>query len=139
MPDPRRPRAGHRFNREPAAAAEPLGTPSRRAAIRLLDAVLRRGEPLEQALVAATRHVYGPDRGLAHAIAAEVLRHYPAGHRQPTWVAGHVFSTAVGRGGAPFVAPTDRTLSRRFYPDAWKLSPSPLLRLLDLADRAVAG
>ena len=41
MPDPRRPRAGHRFNREPAAAAEPLGTPSRRAAIRLLDAVLR--------------------------------------------------------------------------------------------------
>ena len=77
MPDPRRPRAGHRFNREPAAAAEPLGTPSRRAAIRLLDAVLRRGEPLEQALVAATRHVYGPDRGLAHAIAAEVLRRLP--------------------------------------------------------------
>lgn len=57
--------------------AEPLGTPSRRAALRLLDAVLRRGEPLEQALVAATRHVYGPDRGLAHAIAAEVLRRLP--------------------------------------------------------------
>jgi len=54
-----------------------LGTPSRRAALRLLDAVLRRGEPLEQALVAATRHVYGPDRGLAHAIAAEVLRRLP--------------------------------------------------------------
>ena len=45
--------------------------------MRLLDAVLRRGEPLEQALVAATRHVYGPDRGLAHAIAAEVLRRLP--------------------------------------------------------------
>ncbi|USU07655.1 SAM-dependent methyltransferase [Sphingomonadaceae bacterium OTU29MARTA1] len=54
-----------------------LGTQSRRAALRLLDAVLRRGEPLEQALVAATRHVYGPDRGLAHAIAAEVLRRLP--------------------------------------------------------------
>lgn len=59
------------------SAAEPLGTPSRRAALRLLDAVLRRGEPLEQALVAATRHVYGPDRGLAHAIAAETLRRLP--------------------------------------------------------------
>ncbi|MGU3317266.1 RsmB/NOP family class I SAM-dependent RNA methyltransferase [Sphingomonas sp. M6A6_1c] len=57
--------------------SDALGTPSRRAALRLLDAVLRRGEPLEQALVAATRHVYGPDRGLAHAIAAEVLRRLP--------------------------------------------------------------
>ncbi|MEH3157647.1 MAG: SAM-dependent methyltransferase [Sphingomonas taxi] len=63
--------------RSPRPPAEPLGTPSRRAALRLLDAVLRRGEPLEQALVAATRHVYGPDRGLAHAIAAEVLRRLP--------------------------------------------------------------
>jgi 16S rRNA (cytosine967-C5)-methyltransferase len=67
-----------RFNRDaPADTADALGTPSRRAALRLLDAVLRRGEPLEQALVAATRHVYGPDRGLAHAIAAEVLRRLP--------------------------------------------------------------
>jgi 16S rRNA (cytosine967-C5)-methyltransferase len=39
--------------------------------------VLRRGEPLESALTAATRHVHGPDRGLAHAIAAEVLRRLP--------------------------------------------------------------
>lgn len=67
-----------RFNRDaPADSSDALGTPSRRAALRLLDAVLRRGEPLEQALVAATRHVYGPDRGLAHAIAAEVLRRLP--------------------------------------------------------------
>ena len=67
-----------RFNRDaPADSTDALGTPSRRAAMRLLDAVLRRGEPLEQALVAATRHVYGPDRGLAHAIAAEVLRRLP--------------------------------------------------------------
>ena len=39
--------------------------------------MLRRGEPLESALTAATRHVHGPDRGLAHAIAAEVLRRLP--------------------------------------------------------------
>ncbi|WP_271299699.1 RsmB/NOP family class I SAM-dependent RNA methyltransferase [Sphingomonas sp. CV7422] len=63
--------------RSPNSDSDALGTPSRRAALRLLDAVLRRGEPLEQALVAATRHVYGPDRGLAHAIAAEVLRRLP--------------------------------------------------------------
>ncbi len=65
--------------KNPASArnAEPLGTATRRAALRLLDAVLRRGEPLEAALVSATRHIYGPDRGLAHAIAAEVLRRLP--------------------------------------------------------------
>lgn len=57
---------------------EPLGTAARRAAIRLLDAVLRRGEPLEAALAAATRALPGgPDRGLAHAIAAETLRRLP--------------------------------------------------------------
>ncbi|SFP86450.1 RsmB/NOP family class I SAM-dependent RNA methyltransferase [Sphingomonas rubra] len=58
-------------------APEPLGVPTRRAAIRLLDAVLRRGESLEAALPAATRMVHGPDRGLAHAIAAETLRRLP--------------------------------------------------------------
>ena len=53
---------------------EPPGVPARRAALRLLDAVLRRGEPLEAALPVATREIHGPDRGLAHAIAAETLR-----------------------------------------------------------------
>ena len=57
--------------------AEPLGTATRRAALRLLDAVLRRGEALEAALPGATRSVHGPDRGLAHAIAAETLRRLP--------------------------------------------------------------
>ena len=57
---------------------DPLGTPARRAAMRLLDAVLRRGEPLEAALPLATRALPGgPDRGLAHAIAAETLRRLP--------------------------------------------------------------
>nr|WP_230483496.1 RsmB/NOP family class I SAM-dependent RNA methyltransferase [Sphingomonas sp. Leaf21] len=55
-----------------------MGTAARRAAIRLLDAVLRRGEPLEAALASATRSLPGgPDRGLAHAIAAETLRRLP--------------------------------------------------------------
>lgn len=54
------------------------GAESRRAALRLLDAVLRRGLPLEAALDAATRDLARPDdRGLAHAIAAETLRRLP--------------------------------------------------------------
>lgn len=57
--------------------ADPPGTGPRRAALRLLDAVLRRGEPLEAALPQATRGLEGPDRGLAHAIAAETLRRLP--------------------------------------------------------------
>ena len=55
--------------------AEPAGVPARRAALSLLDAVLRKGLPLEAALDTAARHLERPDdRGLAHAIAAEALR-----------------------------------------------------------------
>lgn len=50
------------------------GLPARRAALRLLDAVLRRGETLEQAGSAASRGLPGEDRALATAIAAESLR-----------------------------------------------------------------
>ena len=65
-------------NRAVRGGPDPLGTPARRAAMRLLDAVLRRGEPLESALHLATRALPGgPDRGLAHAIAAETLRRLP--------------------------------------------------------------
>ncbi len=56
------------------SAGDPPGVPARRAALRLLDAVLRRGLALEQALDNATAGLAPPDRGLAHAIAAEVLR-----------------------------------------------------------------
>ncbi len=57
---------------------DPPGVDARRAALRLLDAVLRRGLPLEAALDGATRDLAKPeDRGLAHAIAAEVLRRLP--------------------------------------------------------------
>lgn len=51
------------------------GLPARRAALALIDAVLRRGETLEQAASAALARVRGePDRALAKAIASEVLR-----------------------------------------------------------------
>ena len=54
------------------------GVPARRAALQLLDAVLRRGQPLERALNAATKALDNPaDRALAHAIASEVLRRTP--------------------------------------------------------------
>jgi len=54
------------------------GLPARRAALQLLDAVLRRGQPLENALNAATKGIDNPaDRALAHAIASEALRRLP--------------------------------------------------------------
>ena len=58
--------------------AQEAGVPTRAAALRLLDAVLRRGAPLESALTAATRGLArADDRALAHAIAATVLRRMP--------------------------------------------------------------
>lgn len=55
--------------------ALPPGFPVRRAALRLLDAVLRRGETLEQAEAASLADVRkAPDRALARAIAGESLR-----------------------------------------------------------------
>ena len=55
--------------------AYPPGLPVRRAALRLLDAVFRRGETLEQAEGAALSDIRkAPDRALAKAIAGETLR-----------------------------------------------------------------
>jgi len=55
--------------------ALPPGLPVRRAALRLLDAVFRRGETLEQAEGAALSDIRkAPDRALAKAIAGESLR-----------------------------------------------------------------
>lgn len=55
--------------------AKTPGLPARLAALKLLDAVLRRGETLDQAENAALRGVDGPaDRALARAIAGETLR-----------------------------------------------------------------
>ena len=54
----------------------PAGFPARAAALRLLDAVLRRGLPLEGALDKAAKGLdRAEDRALAHAIAGAVLRH----------------------------------------------------------------
>ncbi|MDH7640295.1 RsmB/NOP family class I SAM-dependent RNA methyltransferase [Sphingomonas oryzagri] len=68
-------------NRPPPAKAQaepdPPGTPARRAALKLLDAVLRQGLPLEAALGAANGLPNPSDRGLARAIASEVLRRLP--------------------------------------------------------------
>lgn len=51
------------------------GLPARRAALNLIDAVLRRGETLDQAAGSALARVSGDaDRALARAIAGEVLR-----------------------------------------------------------------
>ncbi|WP_298335252.1 RsmB/NOP family class I SAM-dependent RNA methyltransferase [uncultured Erythrobacter sp.] len=55
--------------------AQPSGIHARRAALKMLDAVLRRGETLEQAAPAALRDVRkAPDQALARAIAGEALR-----------------------------------------------------------------
>lgn len=62
--------------RRPAPRPDDVpGLPARRAALKLLDAVLRRGEPLELALHGAAQGLPREDRALTHAIAAEVLRH----------------------------------------------------------------
>jgi 16S rRNA (cytosine967-C5)-methyltransferase len=56
----------------------PAGVPARQAALRLLDAVLRRGETIEQAAGRTLASLRADnDRALARAIAAEVLRHLP--------------------------------------------------------------
>jgi 16S rRNA (cytosine967-C5)-methyltransferase len=57
---------------------DPPGTPSRRAALALLDAVLRKGLPLEAALDRAAAGLgRADDKALALAIASEVLRRLP--------------------------------------------------------------
>ena len=66
------------MTRPPNRPADPPGVPARRAALKLLDAVLRQGLPLEAALDRATQGIdRSDDRALAHAIAAETLRRLP--------------------------------------------------------------
>ncbi|WP_121116321.1 RsmB/NOP family class I SAM-dependent RNA methyltransferase [Croceibacterium ferulae] len=64
-----------RTNTAQPQAAPVAGLPARRAALKLLDAVLRRGETLDQAEAGALRGVQAPaDRALARAITGETLR-----------------------------------------------------------------
>ncbi|SNS45793.1 RsmB/NOP family class I SAM-dependent RNA methyltransferase [Sphingopyxis indica] len=53
---------------------DPPGTAPRRAALRLIDAVLRRGDPLDIAVHAATQGLAPADRAFAIAIVSEALR-----------------------------------------------------------------
>jgi 16S rRNA (cytosine967-C5)-methyltransferase len=53
------------------------GLPARKAALRMLDAVMRTGQPLDQAVTMATKGLESSDRALAIAIAQEVLRWTP--------------------------------------------------------------
>lgn len=66
-------------SRKPFAdVTDPVGTATRRAALKMLDAVLRRGEALDRAQHAATQGLRNPaDRAHAVVLAAEVLRHLP--------------------------------------------------------------
>lgn len=62
----------------PVLASDPPGVAARRASLKLLDAVLRRGLPLESALDSAAAGLdRREDRALAHALAATVLRWLP--------------------------------------------------------------
>jgi len=63
-----------RRHRGGPAEADPPGTALRRAALRLLDAVLRRGDPLDIAAHAATQGLAPSDRAFAIAIVSETLR-----------------------------------------------------------------
>lgn len=56
------------------AEIDPPGTPTRRAALRLIDAILRRGDPLDVAMHAATQGLQPNDRAFAVAIVSETLR-----------------------------------------------------------------
>lgn len=62
------------MNTRPTTAT---GLPTRRAALQILDAVMRTGQPLDQAVIPATRALESSDRALAIAIAQEVLRWTP--------------------------------------------------------------
>jgi 16S rRNA (cytosine967-C5)-methyltransferase len=59
---------------EPKNEQEIAGLPARRAALRLLDNVMRMGTPMDQATNGACKGLDSPDRALAIAIAQEALR-----------------------------------------------------------------
>jgi 16S rRNA (cytosine967-C5)-methyltransferase len=62
------------MNTRPTTAT---GLPTRKAALQILDAVMRTGQPLDQAVIPTTRGLESSDRALAIAIAQEVLRWTP--------------------------------------------------------------
>jgi hypothetical protein len=77
------------------------------------------------------------------AFAVEVLRHYPAdyGAYSPSWVAAHIWGHGqlrYARNSASFSPPTHGDpMALRAFPPVWKLTPAPLLRLLEAADNDI--
>jgi hypothetical protein len=73
--------------------------------------------------------------------AVEVLRHYPEQFKAASWVASHIFNpkAVVARGGQYLNLVTDDVAfaAARGHAGAWKLSPAPLLRLLEVASNDV--
>jgi hypothetical protein len=69
----------------------------------------------------------------------ELLRHYPpsVGQYGQSWVAAHIWGHGNMRHAvyySTFQPPAGADLlTKRAYPNAWKLSPAPLLRLLETA------
>lgn len=106
-----------------------------------------RGEVSQGTLIYMRRRAWRWLRQLGRAVpelfpsfAVEVLRHYPAGHSSASWVATHIWSyetARLSRSPLPFAAPAESALKKRAFPAAWKLSPAPMLRLLDLAENEV--
>ncbi|MCW5805278.1 MAG: hypothetical protein KIT31_23110 [Deltaproteobacteria bacterium] len=75
------------------------------------------------------------------AFAVEVLRHYRSGHggySTSSWVAAHIWghgNLRYARSSAVFTPPTHGDpMAARAFPAAWKLTPAPLLRLLEASE-----
>ncbi len=69
--------------------------------------------------------------------AAQVLKNYPARFSfHQSWVANQIWARGelVGAGSSLGIRSPSQELEKRAYPEAWKLSPDPLLRLLEDAE-----
>ena len=103
---------------------------------------LRRGEIGAGTMIYIRRRVWRYLRTLGKAVpdayptfAAEVLRHYPEGpYGGTSWVAANIWGWKYRKGQRDAAFPPPGDLDARAFPDAWKLSPAPLLRLLDQAE-----
>lgn len=119
---------GYRFDQLPATQTREIATGTM---IYLRRRVWRYLRQLGRAL---------PDAYVAFCV--ELLRHYPAsiGPYGATWVAGHIFNhTAMkwARNDGTFSMAQNSSVTGRAYPDAWKASPAPLLRLLETAQSEI--
>jgi hypothetical protein len=113
----------------------------------LLHATPKRGNEIGAGtIIYIRRRVWRYLRNLGKAVpdaypsfAVEVLRHYPdsIGTYSPSWVAANIWGHKHLKGQRTAVFNPPNNLDARAYPDAWKASPAPLLRLLDQAHNDV--